>query len=194
MEMVCLGLPLRLGGDSENDFVPYVELAAHLGCQYLRVFADDKMQAESRQDWIVRVRAALDSYRRLAGSVGLVIENQGDTSACASLVEVLGDDGMILWDTAYSFKAGESYADSISILGSRLAHVQTKDQSREAGNWTRSCLFEGQLFVADALQALRSSGYRGYVSIENQSTSPRQDLARVTRWLNASMRADGFTE
>jgi sugar phosphate isomerase/epimerase len=75
----------------------------------------------------------------------------------------------VLWDIYHTFRSGEVPAQSITMLGSAIAHVHVKDGRPSASSpevWELYLLNEGMVPLRETCSALRDSGYDGYLSLE----------------------------
>lgn len=84
-----------------------------------------------------------------------------------------------LWDPGNGWRRGEAPdAESVERLGSRIAHVHVKNID-ERGSW---CSLQGGLIdFEDVLGRLRSTGYRGVLSLETHYESQSGCRREATR-------------
>lgn len=150
----------------------YIELAAQLGCPYVRVFPEKLLPGAARQqslDLIAeRLRLLGDEARK--SNVTVLIESHGDLVALADLKYVLeragGNAGMI-WDVVNMWAVTkEAPADVFRTLSTYIRHVHLKDIVW-SGDAMRYVLFgTGVAPVRDAVGILSKAKYKGYYSFE----------------------------
>ena len=149
---------------AENARTTYVRLHAYV----------EGERGVDEADRLVRERlpALIESARK--HGVTLLIESMGvyaDTTRLKVLLEDFADDNLAaLWDVHHTVRFGnESTAETIRNLGAYVRHVHIKDSSvGENGEILYGLMGEGTLPVGDALKALRSINFEGYVSLEMQ--------------------------
>ncbi len=145
-----------------------VDLALALECAYVRVFAFELPEGESRKSGMARIVDRLKKstdYCRNSG-VKLMLENGGSFNTAVDLAEIIDAVGSPLLTACYSAPvataAGENIANGINVLGERLVNVKVKDlhQGKPVALGT------GDLKVRDTFAALTKAGYSGWVTYE----------------------------
>lgn len=118
-----------------------------------------------------RVRELLDEAEKVR--VTVLLETRGalaDTGKLAELLNGFACDGLAAcWDAFDTcLKAGESPEKTITALGAYVRHVRVSDGVRHggAGRTSHSLLGEGDLPLAELMDALRSVNYDGFISLE----------------------------
>ena len=146
----CIGIAKRLR-------VPYVRIHA-------KESKDASIQAVKKVIADVLVSAEKNGITLLIETVGLF----ADTSALRDILNYFASDNIAaLWDMhhPYIYK-GEEPEQTIQNLGAYIKHVHIKD-SHVVGDEREFCLMgEGDLPIADMMNALSSINYDGYISIE----------------------------
>lgn len=158
-------------GDSTKRAMEYIRLAAALGTKYVRVMGTGEPQV-TEGDFDLAAR----SYAKLceaAGPLGVtpLIETNGALSSSKFMLSFLENAGCdntgVLWDIHHTVRFGsESPAETVNALGSLIKHVHVKDSVIEDDKIVYRMLGHGTIPVVDAVEALRSAGYDGYISLE----------------------------
>ena len=170
------GLTLRDPANSERacaEIRSYIDLAAALGTSYVRVLADETAQPISEVDDGV-VLASLRSLAPYAEEKGvsLLIETNGVYSNTMRLrnllVDVKSDAVGALWDIHHPYRwAGESPEQTVQNLGALIKYTHFKDSLAAAdGKIIYKMMGEGDLPIREAVNALRSIGFTGFISFE----------------------------
>lgn len=155
-----------------------VDLAEAVGCPALRIFVgagagrfSDTIKQD--EDGIVCLLRELCAYAA-EHQVQIWLETHSTYSTGRSirrLIDAVGADNLYaLWDLIHTIEYGESPAETVRILGNKLAHVHLKD-GRHSGDRNRTQyihteLGEGEMPLGLTLSLLKESGYDGYVSLE----------------------------
>jgi fatty-acyl-CoA synthase len=109
-------------------------------------------------------------FAREAG-VGLWVESNGvwaDTARLGRLLSSLRSAALgAVWDIHHPFRYfGEGVEAVLANIGPYIRHVHIKDSVMQGGMLTYKMLGYGDLPLADAVGALKASGYGGFVSVE----------------------------
>ena len=190
IRLAALGAAFRVGRDPVPQLDELADLAEALGAGHVRIFLDDQREDERHADWVGRLAMAFAEIEDLAAaSPGLlIVENQGSVARCADLAKVLPEAIGLLWDVAYSLKAGESAAESMTYLP-RMTHVHLKDVRQQGAGWAASRLGEGMVDIDFILGRLRDADFPGVISLETKSDDPDGDLGRLVRLSTADTAA-----
>ena len=151
----------------------YIDLAAAMGTRFVRVLADAQIQPSSYVDDGV-VLAALQSLAPYAEKmdVVLLVETYGvycDTARLSTLLTSVKSDAVgALWDIHHPFRlAGELPEKTVQNLGALIKYTHIKDSLvDEEGNIQYTMMGEGDIPVDDAIKALRSIDFNGFISFE----------------------------
>jgi len=192
----CLATYVRLGGPDATDaavitdLVEHAVLAADLGAPAIRVFPawrDD----EPGDRAVAQLRAAAP---QLPATVSIWLETHRPVARGVDVARVLAEVNhprvRALWDLAHPYIAGEPVERTAEALGPWLAHVQLKDAG-SLDDLTPVKLGEGVIPVREALAALTTLGYDGWISLEWErrwypNAAPLEEaLVAARRWLDA---------
>lgn len=182
VEIACLATSLRFDepvgdpflhifGDNDKPIraaKSVIDLAGQVECPLVRVFAFETFGSESRSNAVRRIAEKLKLAAAAARNTGvrLILENGGSFATAADLAELLDLVDSPHMGAAYSVatasRAGEGPRDGINVLGDRLALVRMSDWQG-----TKACaLGQGDIPNAQAVSALFTAGYRGWLSYE----------------------------
>lgn len=167
-----------------------IDLAASLGCPYVRVFGFEygsERRASALARIVERLKKAVDHCSNRG--VELVLENGGSFPTGVDLAEVLDavDHPRLLagYSIPVAMAAGENPASGINVLGERLAVVKVKDVKEG-----RPCaLGDGEIDCRPGVEALAKCGFDGWVVFEydrlwfKDVPEPDDVLARSARTL-----------
>ena len=146
-----------------------MRLAADFHIPYVRVKAEGVYGDEA----LPTVCRLLDQLVPMAEDqqVTLLVETAGpfaDTTLLRNLLEQYASDNLAAlwnWSRAY-FTKGESPEEVIKNLGAYVKHVHVNDAVKTADGLCYQLMGEGDLPIADAMRALRSVNFEGYLSLE----------------------------
>jgi sugar phosphate isomerase/epimerase len=175
LQFVCLGSSVRLSDltpearEREREALSaYVDLAAALGCQMVRVFGGNLPSGATRDQAVPRMAQFLSELADLAAAqeVALVLETHDAFSTGAQVSELLNAAPHpavgALWDLHHPYREGEPPEQTMQLLAPNLLHTHVKD-SRD-GHY---CLLgEGDVPVPQMLALLRQRAYDGWMSVE----------------------------
>lgn len=145
-----------------------VELAASIGCPFIRVFGFEHNLSEKRSRAVDRIVGRLlqvaDAGR--ARQVRVLVENAGSFATAAEVLELLDEADHpslgVLYNVAEAWAAGEAPEHAIHVLGDRLKMAKVKDFN----HGKPVALGDGAVPVKAALNELRRVGFDGTVSYE----------------------------
>jgi sugar phosphate isomerase/epimerase len=149
----------------------FIDLAEKLEVPYVRVFGNKLVgQREQALEYIATSLRSLGEY---AGPkhVTLLIESHGDFTDSPSLREILEKSNSphvaLLWDAHHTFAAGKEDPDfTVRQLGKYIRHTHLKDSRGDGAERHYVLTGRGTVPVRQQIQALRTSGYKGYYSFE----------------------------
>ena len=153
-------------------------LAEAVGARAVRVFLGTNVSNFSMQpphdfDGIVRFLRAL-CREAAKHNIEIWAETHSEFSTAQSVrdvIDAVGEDNLYaIWDVIHTMEYREGLADSVRVLGDRLAHVHFKD-GRFSGDYDRTAyihtrLGEGEMPFGSVLALLKESGFDGYLSLE----------------------------
>lgn len=177
LEIPCLssGACLKFFDKSEEnikEITDYAKLANKLGTSYIRILADLEPFPDGEVD-DEKIIAELKKLVPVAEeyNVTLLVETNGVYSDTKRLKNVLDKvesrKVAALWDMHHPYRfADEAPEETVANLGEYIKYVHTKDSVRKDGNIEYKLMGEGDMPIKEMLEALKSIGYNGYVSLE----------------------------
>ena len=177
LDIPCLSSGYVLGDRGERQgnirgIRRYIDFASRIGVPYVRVMGDrDGNEPDAEIDNTVYETALQLTYYAEEKNVTLLIETAGvftDTARLRDLLERVGSDNVaVLWDVHNTYRySGESPETTVQNLGAYIKHTHIKDSSEEDGKLSYRMMGEGDLPITEAVMALRSIKYDGYISFE----------------------------
>lgn len=146
-----------------------IDIASKMGAQLMRVFGGNIPEGEPREKWAKILADHLKMCGEMAAKKGVtvIIESHDSWTKSDELIPVIKAVNMPsvrpLWDMGNSFEKGEKFNDGAKWMKGYVVHVHIKDRF-STGKY--SLLGKGEIPIPDALQALKSIGYTGYMSLE----------------------------
>lgn len=177
LEIPCLssGACLKFFDRSEEnikEITDYAKLANKLGTSYIRILADLEPFPDGEVD-DEKIIAELKKLVPVAEeyNVTLLVETNGVYSDTKRLKNVLDKvesrKVAALWDMHHPYRfADEAPEETVANLGEYIKYVHTKDSVRKDGNIEYKLMGEGDMPIKEMLEALKSIGYNGYISLE----------------------------
>jgi fatty-acyl-CoA synthase len=102
--------------------------------------------------------------------VTIALETHDSFSRATLVGELLGHVASpslaALWDLHHPYRVGESPQDVLRALGTRIHLVHVKDARRRGDGWELVPLGDGDVPVRECLDALRATGYAGWLTVE----------------------------
>ena len=153
------------GADFLREFAEAVDVAVNLGAANVGVHTENPDQAACAN----RLGTLLGAIRDRP--VSLLVETAGayaDTARLRDLLNTYSDDQLAaVWDMyATCAEAREDAETTITNLGAYVRHVHLHDFRGGDGALKPELIGEGELPVADLMNALRSVNYDGFLSLE----------------------------
>ncbi len=177
LEISCFSTSCELYDEAHrletlDQVMEYLELASEIGSPFVRVLLAREFEPRGFDD-DDSVIAALQQMADVASiyDVCVLVETGSDYADTARLACVLDavDSPYVgaLWDMQHPYRLfGEDPSTSIANLGGHLRYCQIKDSIVEDGHIRYKMMGEGDMPLVQMLDALRDSGYDGYVSFE----------------------------
>ncbi|MGE5222979.1 MAG: sugar phosphate isomerase/epimerase family protein [Omnitrophica WOR_2 bacterium] len=173
-----------------------LDYASELGAGKVAIFGFDRAGAppgDPPEEVLKILRLAAERAR--AAGLELVLENEAgfwaDTGErTASLVRAIGNPNLgINWDPGNAFFAGDRpFPEGYASVKGLVRHVHFKDATCEPGGQPQF-VGQGQINWAGQVQALKTDGYDGYISIEThiapKVAAARSALERLQSLLSA---------
>ena len=177
-EIVCIDSSASDDDVFETEY--NISLARVLSVPYVRLHTTESTSFDEAVSLIEKTLPIAEK-----NGVVLLVETVGIFANTATLFELLNrfasDNLCALWDLQYTYMVGgETPETTIKNLGAYVKHVHLKD-SKKLENGFEYCLIgEGELPIADAIMALASVNYDGYISLEwDPEWMPDVDSANV---------------
>jgi sugar phosphate isomerase/epimerase len=150
----------------------YLDLAADLGSDFVRVFLGELSPSVELVDVYDRILECLEAalQHAKATGVGLAIEPHDDFVRPQNITPILNhlaDTRVgVVWDIGNTYAAGETVADGFQQLRKRLLYVQVKDSIGRGPQRRLALLGEGEVPLTEAFRLLIDDGYEGSLSYE----------------------------
>ena len=173
----CLSSGCALGDKAHRATViaeakAYIDMAKRLGSEFVRLLGDTVIAPGADVDdaYIAETLTELAPYAAENG-VTLLIETNGvycDTARLRAMLDGVASDSVgALWDIHHPYRFnGENPETTVQNLGMYIKYVHIKD-SAVCDNGFRYCTMgEGDIPIDEAMQALRSINYEGFVTFE----------------------------
>lgn len=155
-------------GKSVDEAKAYIDLAAEIGAEFVRVMSTDKPYFDGGDEELCRKQyAEVVKYAEGTG-VTPIMETNGlfiDTERLACFLDTTG--GGALWDVHHPYRFNdESVARTVANLGSRIRYVHLKDSVIEKGKVAYRMMGYGDVPVKEAVETLKYNEYDGYYTFE----------------------------
>ena len=158
--------------ENKAEIEKYIRVAQIIGTPYIRILADLEPAPAGDVDdnLIIKEISELIPLAEECG-VMLLLETNGvysDTARLRNLLDSIKSDNVAaLWDTHHTYRyAGEEPEKTLQNLGAYIKHVHVKDSLLENGTTVYKMMGEGDLPIAETMNALKCINYEGFVSLE----------------------------
>lgn len=151
-----------------TEAAAYIDLAAKLGTPYVRVMGTDTPRIiDGDFEEGARLYGLLCEFAKPYGVTPL-IETNGKLSFSENILKFIeksgSDNSGVLWDVHHTVRFGnEKPEQTVKILGSKIKHCHVKDSVNES---EYKMMGKGNLPLKEALDALKSINYDGFISLE----------------------------
>ena len=178
IEVVCIDSSASDDDVFETEY--NISLAKTLGTPYVRLHTAKDATLEDAAEFVAKVLPTAEK-----AGVTLLVETAdifADTSVLFGLLNRFASDSLgALWDLQYTYmEGGETPETTIKNLGAYVKHVHLKDSKKTADGVEYCLVGEGELPIAETVQALSSVNYDGYISLEwDPEWMPDVDSANV---------------
>jgi len=181
VELVCLGSSVTLDSKDKKKVAEqkgilgeYMELAAELGCPYVRMFAGEIQKWDNKRAAMARIAEALISLVPLAQKHGVtvLVENGGDFAASEDmwfLIDAVTSPSVrVCWNICNARMGLERPTLSFPRLGTKVGLVHLADAQFDPSGALMEYkpLGQGNADVSRALEILRGLAYQHYVMFE----------------------------
>ena len=180
LKFVGLGSSCKLhfgeGAEREKNMAEgkaFIDLAQQLNCPNIRVFPDllpKDRDKDEVMDFIVKGLLELGSYAKASGTM-VLMETHGDLVWAHDIDEIMkkaahSNVGLV-WDFCNMWTiTKEPPAETYRLLRKYIHHTHIKDAKLVDGKPKYTRLGQGDVPVAEAIEALVKGGYKGYYSFE----------------------------
>ncbi len=181
VELVCLGTSVALDSKDPRELArrkatitEFVELAAKLGCPYVRLFVGEVQRRDHHRAALSRIAEALASLATFASRfhVTLLVENGGDFLSSEDLwflIDVVEHPAVrACWNQCHAMGVGERPTISVPRLGKKIGLVHLCDATFDDQGVLLEYkpLGEGQAEVSRQIELLRGIIYDRYLMFE----------------------------
>lgn len=210
VELVCLSSSATLStknkrelGRQKGIIEEYLELAAKLGCPYVRVFPGQVERWDTSRSALSRVADALLSLVPIASryEVTILVENSGDFAGSADLWFLMDAAAhpsiQCCWNQCTAMTLRERATISIPRLGNKLAMVHVCDAKFDAAGVLEGFkpLGGGDVEVGREIELLKGIQFGGYLMFEwpklwvESLAAPESILPTVAAFLKGALEA-----
>lgn len=157
-------------GKSVDEAKAYIDLAAKVGAEFVRVMSTDKPYFDGGD--IELCKKQFEEVVKYADGSGVtpLMETNGlfiDTALLSRFLEEVGGCGGALWDVHHPYRFNDESVDTtIANLGSKIKYVHLKDSVIEKGKVSYRMMGYGDVPVKEAVAALRYNEYPAYYTLE----------------------------
>lgn len=159
--------------DIISEITQYAVLAQKLGTPYIRILADlEPMPVDEVDDeYIIKVLKNLVPVAEKY-NVTLLVETNGvycDTARLRKVIDTVESHNIaVLWDMHHPYRYNnEAPAVTVENIGKYIKYVHVKDSVISAdGETVYKMMGEGDMPIAEMIEALKNIGYNGYLSLE----------------------------
>ena len=150
----------------------WIDLAAELGVPVIRYFAARKppeLDLEASIQAVGDMLALLAEHAEQAHvKIGVETHDEFASAVVTGRAVNISRSPAVgaIWDMWHTNRVGESPAQALEALQSRVINVHLKDARRAGGDWQLVLLGEGEIPVKDGLRLLKQRGYNDFISIE----------------------------
>jgi sugar phosphate isomerase/epimerase len=204
LSMPCLNTSVTLMTTGIVKWTAMVEeaqrcsrLASRTGTKFLRVFGGGiptGMQRETARKIVSEHLAELIAVCDPNGCKPL-LETHDDWTLGDELLQIISSfdasEAGVLWDLEHPWRNSESPMETATKLAHRIEHVHIKDTVRREGKSIPMLLGEGEVPIAECMDALASIGYTGWICLETEKRwhpegpSPEQSVPQFAEYMRA---------
>jgi fatty-acyl-CoA synthase len=155
-----------------TEITQYIALAEKMNTPFVRVLADLQPMVVDEVDdsYIVSILKELAEIAEKT-TVTLIVETNGvyaDTKRLRAVLDAVNSRSVAaLWDMNHPYRyAQEAPLTTVANLGPYIKYTHIKDSVLRDGKVTYTLMGQGSLPVKNMIEALKSIGYDGYVSLE----------------------------
>jgi fatty-acyl-CoA synthase len=155
-----------------TEITQYIVLAEKMNTPFVRVLADLQPMAVDEVDdsYIISILKELAEIAEKT-TVTLIVETNGvyaNTKRLRAVLDAVNSRSVAaLWDMNHPYRyAGEAPLTTVANLGPYIKYTHIKDSVLRDGKVAYTLMGQGSLPVKNMIEALKSIGYDGYVSLE----------------------------
>lgn len=210
VELVCLGSSATLSSQNKRELIKqkaiveeYLELAARLGCPYVRVFPGQVEKFDTSRAALSRIADALLTLVPLASRLGvtILVENSGDFAGSADLwflMDAVAHPAVqCCWNQCSAMTLRERPTTSIPRLGGKIAMVHLCDAKVDSAGVLGGYLplGDGDVEVRREIDLLKGLLFDGYLMFEWPKlwipalAAPETALPRTAAFLKEAIEA-----
>ncbi len=204
VELVCLAASVTLDSRRRGQvarqkatLTEFIELAAKLGCPYVRIYIGEVQRMDNHRAALSRVAKALTSLVPVASrfNVTLLVENGGDFPGSQELwflIDAVEHPTVrCCWNQCHAMTMGERPTNSIPRLGNKIGMVHLCDATFDDQGVLLEYkpLGEGDVEVARQIELLKGIVYDRYLVFEwpkmwiESFPAPEEVLPGVAKFL-----------
>jgi len=157
----------------------YAVLAPQTRTSFLRIFGGAATAGVSDEEALTMARRHLRQIIKICKPRGLtpLLETHNSLTASLAMRRLIGEfdpaEVGVLWDIEHTTRAGESPADVVETLSRWMRYIHFKDSvldpNADGKRKKRPMLMgQGDLPLTEALKALQTVGYEGWISLESE--------------------------
>ena len=207
VELVCLGTSSSLASRDRQvaarhraELDEHIELAARLGCPFVRVFVGDVQRGEAREQTLSRVSGKLAKIADFAvkQKVTVLVQNNGDFSGSADLWYLCDSVNhpaiRACWDQCAAMTVPERPTTSMPRLGTKIGMVHICDADFDDNGFMAGGYKvpgTGDVELAREIELLRGVTYQDYLVFEwpklwqKSLAAPDEVLPKVSEFLRS---------
>ena len=150
----------------------WIDLAAELGVPVIRYFAarnPPELDLEASIQAVGDMLASLSEHAQKSQvKIGVETHDEFASATVTGRAIDMAQSPAVgaVWDMWHTNRAGETPAQALDALKSRVINVHLKDAQRAGGKWQLVLLGEGDIPVKEGLRQLKQRGYDDYISVE----------------------------
>lgn len=151
----------------------FIDLAQQLSCPYVRVFPNDLPKDQDREQTINLISENLSELGRYAkeAKVTVLLESHGQVIWKDVLLQIMQQANhpnvALIWDIFNMWSiTKEPPAEVYKTLKKYIVHTHIKDGSMINGKPAYTFIGKGETPLKEAIDVLKSGGYKGYYSFE----------------------------
>jgi sugar phosphate isomerase/epimerase len=164
------------GADREKNLADgkaFIDLAQQLNCPNVRVYPNllpKDRDKDEVMDFIVKGLLELGSYAKASGTM-VLMETHGDLVWAHDIETIMKNAAHsnvgLVWDFCNMWRiTKEPPGETYRLLKKYIHHTHIKDAKLVNGKPQYTRLGQGEIPVAEAIEALVRGGYKGYYSFE----------------------------